>query len=174
MAIKPLTIGGVTVLGVGCVLHIVGLATHAWLAADGGSLGFWEVCPDEGPCISFKEDGKPDWFKASEALALLGMIFGGMALLLAGVLVVMNLMGKEPSRGLGVSTLLLSVVSFVTVIICVIIFGAKYRDFFSEADFHFGYSFGLSIAGAALILLGGIGTSVSSLGLSSASRYERM
>ena len=58
MAIKPLTIGSATVLGVGCVLHIVGLATHAWLTADDGSLGFWEVCT-KGLCISIDEDGKP-------------------------------------------------------------------------------------------------------------------
>ncbi|KAK3769419.1 hypothetical protein RRG08_067134 [Elysia crispata] len=138
----------------------VGVATPSWLTYQDGSLGLWKLCQGR-TCVTLEESDKPDWFKASEALAVLGLISGWAALLVAGVLVVRDFMDREPSRGLAVSTLLGSVVSFVMVIIGVIVFSAESYKLASEANF--GYSFGLSTAGACLILIGGIGTAISSL-----------
>lgn len=155
MTIKLVTAAAAGVVGLGCVFHIIGLATPEWVAADGGSIGLWKTCY-QGECVTIKEDGKPDWFKACDALAVLGILFGLAAFTIAAVMVVMEALNKPSPRAVGAAVLATSIVSFSLIIICVILFAVKIGDDASVPAEDFGYSFRLSISGACLILIGGI------------------
>ncbi|KAK3744955.1 hypothetical protein RRG08_048351 [Elysia crispata] len=82
-------------------------------------------------------------------MAILGMLFG----LGAGALAFIMYMGLTniDFKSLGLLCLLAAVVSFILIIICVILFAVKLKD----SSWNFGYSFGLSITGAIVLLLGG-------------------
>ncbi|GFR78160.1 lens fiber membrane intrinsic protein-like [Elysia marginata] len=147
------------VLGLGNLLHIVGLATPEWVTADisvpflgstDTTRGLWEGCID-GECDSY--DKKTDWLKACQAMAILGMLAGLVAALMAGVVFVMGLMKKDSTQAIGIIALLSAISSFIMILICVIVFAVKMKE--GDSGWDFGYSFGLSIAGALLIAIGG-------------------
>ncbi|KAK3705862.1 hypothetical protein RRG08_058943 [Elysia crispata] len=164
MANKILALTAVVVLGLGNLLHIVGLATPEWakneLRNEGLSvtvtLGLWKSCVGS-KCITIStlselgRRGDLSQIKACGAMAILGMLAGGAALLLAVVKAIMMVMDKEHPKPLGLGALVCSIVSLALIVICVIIWFAGVQPG-GEA----GYSLGLSIVGAILIPIGGV------------------
>ncbi|GFN99695.1 lens fiber membrane intrinsic protein-like [Plakobranchus ocellatus] len=159
MGFKLIPLIAVGVLGLGNLLHIIGLATPEWVTTDivlpfvgkqEQTQGLWEGCVNDD-CDSLKNE--PDWLKASGAMAILGMLAGLGALVIAGLIFVMGLMDKSANKAFGILAVLAAIGSFVLILICVIVYAVKAEDDYDNFDF--GYSFGLSIAGAILILLGG-------------------
>ncbi|GFO48769.1 epithelial membrane protein 2 [Plakobranchus ocellatus] len=149
----------VTALCVGNLLHIIGLSTPNWCVVDDGehygSYGLWEVCGD-GKCFEFVHNKDyPDWIKACEAMSILGMLSGLASLVPAIIALVMAAMKKLSLPILGKISIATAFASFCMILICVIIFAAeKNKKIGTDCDY--GYSFGLSITGALLILPGGI------------------
>ncbi|KAK3801321.1 hypothetical protein RRG08_054825 [Elysia crispata] len=159
MGFTPIPLVAVAVLGLGNLLHIIGLSTPEWVTADVSSpflgrfettRGLFKACVDDD-CVTI--DDKPDWLKASQAMAILGMLVGLGAAALACIMFVMGLMNKDSFKSLGVLSFLAAVVSFIMILICVIVYAVEIKE--DESGWYFGYSFGLSIAGAILVVLGG-------------------
>ncbi|KAK3705861.1 hypothetical protein RRG08_058942 [Elysia crispata] len=150
--------------GTGESLHIVGLATPEWtkveLRNEGLSvtitLGLWKSCV-VSKCITISKlselgrRGALSQIKACEAMAILGMLAGGAALLLAVVKVIMMVMDKEHPKPLGLGALVCSIVSLALIVTCVVIWFVGVQQG-GEA----GYSLGLSIVGAILVPIGGV------------------
>lgn len=160
MGFKLVPLIALCVLVVGNVLHIVGLATPEWVTGDVNVLftsvtvtrGLWEGCTGDS-CDAYDEDDKTDWLRACEAMAILGMLVGCLAAFLAALIFVRYLMKKDVPKNVGLITLATAIFSFIFILICVIVYAVKMKE--GDSSWDFGYSFGLAIAGAILIVVGG-------------------
>ncbi|KAK3775433.1 hypothetical protein RRG08_015281 [Elysia crispata] len=150
MGFNPVLLGGVVALGLGNMFHIIGLATPEWIKVGKVTVGLFEGCLDDD-CVTIED--KPDWLKACQAMAILGMLLGLMAVALATFMFVKSLKNNDSPKSLGLLTLLAAILSLIFILICVILYAVEIKDLHTGPDF--GYSFALSIVGAILILLGG-------------------
>ncbi|GFR93226.1 lens fiber membrane intrinsic protein-like [Elysia marginata] len=162
MAVKLVPLIAFCVLGLGVVLHIIGLSTPHWITQTVDldeetvdvSAGLWQVCVG-GLCNSIHENAKHDWYRACGAMAIIGMLSGMISALMVGVVFVMGLMNKDSGKtkkATSILSFLAAVFSVIMILICVIIFAVKTNQ---EGGYDFGYSFFLSTAGAVVIVIGG-------------------
>lgn len=144
------------ILVVGNLLHIVGLATPVWVQTEiltvSHTKGLWESCLGD-TCASYDSDLKADWIKACEALAILGMLAGIVAALLAGCIYKPSLQSSLNHNSLATSTLGAAILSAILILLCVIVFERKNSD--TIISWGYGYSFFLSVLGLVLIAVGG-------------------
>ncbi|KAK3752631.1 hypothetical protein RRG08_008774 [Elysia crispata] len=152
-------IGALALLGLGNLLHIIGLATPEWVIATPKnsygtklSAGLWEVCIQD---ICVKIPDLEDWLNACRAMAILGMIAGIGAAAMEIVSIVMFVMCKKSFKPHGPISLSTAILSSIMIIICVILYALNSEFDDTEEKESFGYSFALSIVGAIFILLGG-------------------
>ncbi|XP_059164767.1 uncharacterized protein LOC131947537 [Physella acuta] len=84
----------VSLLFVGVVLHIIGLATPEWSTSTvgTGSVGLWKNC-DEGKCTDISV--KIESLSACQAMAITGMLISFIAIATAVVDTVLKMYGKE-------------------------------------------------------------------------------
>ncbi|GFO30137.1 histone-lysine N-methyltransferase SETMAR [Plakobranchus ocellatus] len=101
------------------------------------------------------EDDLINWIKACAAMSILGMLSGLASLVPAIIALVMAAMKKVSLPILGKISIATAIASFCMILICVIIFAAERKEELHNVC-DYGYSFGLSITGALLILPGGI------------------
>ncbi|XP_005112974.1 uncharacterized protein LOC101863642 [Aplysia californica] len=159
MGVNPLVLVGTAVLGIGVLLHIVGMATPVWsvsIVSDDYSVGPFKSCllTMLGQKCSTNEN-VPSEYKAVQAMTIIGVLFGGVALAVSVLIFVFSLMGKSQHKMMPLLAVGASFGSFFFILLGVIIWGAAIHDDISKA-FDIGYSFILSIVGGVLVVVGGL------------------
>ncbi|GFR74283.1 lens fiber membrane intrinsic protein-like [Elysia marginata] len=111
-------------VGLGVLLHIIGLATPQWVTKTQFVLelgenvdisqGLWQVCVN-GKCNAIPDRVKLDWYKACDAMAILGMLAGMFSALMVGIVFVMSLMNRN-SANTTKTTKTASVLSFLAAV----------------------------------------------------------
>ncbi|CAL1535349.1 unnamed protein product [Lymnaea stagnalis] len=144
---------GLVLLGLGTVLHVIGLATPEWSVEKHGTRtqGLFKGC-FLGSCGEYTY--KTSKLEACEAFAIIGMVAGIGATAVSLLIFLLGLLSKNRHRIFSLLVLAGSVVAFIAILICVIIYGVTIHDDISYF-FNVGYSFILSIIGGALIPIGG-------------------
>lgn len=154
MVLKTSAILPVLVLGLGNILHLVGLNTAHWTVAYDpnfgyGNSGLWEFCVN-GKCTRY-----PEWYTYRfqvdfcQSTAVLGMVCGVLALLFTTVANLTDVVEKDASRVLGRCGLGSSAISCIMISSSVVVWTTFYQNTLD-------YSFYCSTAGAVLIPMGGI------------------
>ncbi|XP_012946217.1 uncharacterized protein LOC106013907 [Aplysia californica] len=159
MGVNPLVLVGTAVLGLGVLLHIVGMATPVWSVVKGDSdtsFGVFKRCAKvfgSHVCVSYIVTTAE--YKAVQAMTIIGVLFGGVALAVSVLIVVFSLTGKSQHKMMPLLAVGASFGSFFFILLGVIIWGAAiHADNSSLLDI--GYSFILSIVGGILVAVGGI------------------
>ncbi|WAR00083.1 hypothetical protein MAR_024455 [Mya arenaria] len=117
-------------LFIALVLHVVGVATDYWVNVLGIHSGLWRTCA-LGTCAYAGTDVTTDWLKGTQAVEIIGLLLGFIALLAISVILCFPKLYRWRAIAL-VSALLAGVL----IIVGVIIYGAKVED-------NLDYSFGL-------------------------------
>ncbi|CAL1546898.1 unnamed protein product [Lymnaea stagnalis] len=178
--VSVLALVSMFIIGVGVLLHIVGLATPEWSALHeggaSGSFGLWKICSDDNVkgqiCMEYSsEQNYPEEFndsvKACDAFAILGMVASFLGLALAAISVILPIVGKPKNAMLPVISLAGCGASFVFILIAIIVWGAKvHADYLEKLTLKIGYSFILSIIGGILIGVGGVLAFIANKGVS--------
>jgi len=149
MGFKLLVFGGVGLLLLGTIFHIVGMATDDWSLTT-----IADVTVGVGPWTGDCGCSCGDELNVVRAFTVIGVLF---ACLSTGVAVFMLLLSlKEDDAPAGMSPMVTAVsgaVAFLFILIGDIVWAAsKYYD---EDVQDLGYSFALSVVGSILILAGG-------------------
>ncbi|CAL1539313.1 unnamed protein product [Lymnaea stagnalis] len=154
----------VCTIGVGVLLHLIGLASPEWSAlhvnGQSVSYGLWKACLSGIEiCGDYPFDTLPDEWKSSlracEAFAILGMLASFLGLAMAAISVLFPMMGKPKNAMFPVISLAGCMAAFICILIAIIVWGAKvHADYLSKLDI--GYSFILSIIGGIMIVVGGL------------------
>ncbi|XP_014771018.1 uncharacterized protein LOC106869694 isoform X1 [Octopus bimaculoides] len=141
----------------GTLMFLVGFSTYAWLQetlkGNTISVGLWKTrsCDRNGGCITFDSvsSHSQDWFKACQALEILGLI----ALLLAFIILFLY-MFVETCRGRNalLAIMICTFAGVAFIIIGVIIFNTKK----GSSLYEIGWSMGLAIAGAVFAFIAGV------------------
>ncbi|CAL1539309.1 unnamed protein product [Lymnaea stagnalis] len=164
--VSVLALVAVCTIGVGVLLHVIGLATPNWSAiSDKGfyrAYGLWKSCGgtiEAYDCDEYKFGNKFDEsessVKACEAFAILGMLASFLGLAMAALSVLLPIIGKPKNAILPVIALAGCVAAFICILIAIVVWGAKvHAEYLSFLDI--GYSFILSIIGGILIVVGGV------------------
>ncbi|KAH9519889.1 hypothetical protein Btru_071149 [Bulinus truncatus] len=158
---------GLGLLFTGNLLHLIGLATPGWtigttsyertdkntylLFSGTYYIGLWKMC--FGECVDGNNTGA---WKAAEAFALLGMIFGLASLAAALLYFLTRLVNKNKLDLLQLVAAVAGITSFVLIIIGVSCYGGGVHGNFEWTDKYIGYSLVLSIIGGIIILIGGL------------------
>ncbi|GFS09931.1 TC1 transposase-like protein [Elysia marginata] len=111
MGLKAMPVAGLALLGLGNLLHIVGLATPEWeTRSGGGTFGLWKSC-GLLRCVSYPSDHDVDELKICQATAVLGMIAGVLALALAVFMVIRKYTDKDIPKAVKIGVLVASILS---------------------------------------------------------------
>ncbi|CAL1539310.1 unnamed protein product [Lymnaea stagnalis] len=156
---------GLILIGVGTLLHTVGLTTPAWSVIKSsfktsGSYGLWKYC-ELGSCFDYPfgtavADVFEDCIKTCEAFAILGMLASVLGLATAAISVVLRVRGKPNNPLFGAISFAGCIASFVFIMICISVWSAKVNSEFVSLIFDIGYSFILSTIGGIFICVGGV------------------
>ncbi|KAI8761477.1 epithelial membrane protein 1 [Biomphalaria glabrata] len=159
---------GTVLLGIGLILHIVGLATPSWASGTGTDsrgvsvtkmYGLWKLC-DGSDCKDLFDSvtNIPDPWKAASAFSILGMVAGIAALGLACYHFIMRVLAKPETQTLKFIIMVAGILALLCVIISTSCFGGgvyqKYE--MDKAGFDIGYSLILSAVGGIVICIGGV------------------
>ncbi|CAG5119192.1 unnamed protein product [Candidula unifasciata] len=143
----PLGMLGLVLLGVGELLHIIGLSTPEWSVYSSIRVGLWEAC--NPTCQQYIL--KPAEVEVCEAFAIIGMLAGLLAAALGLMFFVLTLANKSV-RLLAIGAAVAANVALISILVCVIVWGAAVHP---GGIVKIGYSFALSIAGGIIHSLGG-------------------
>ncbi|CAL1539312.1 unnamed protein product [Lymnaea stagnalis] len=178
--VNVLALVAVCIIGVGVLLHIIGLATPEW-STDSGvndlatTLGLWKLCQTNSLfdiCADYpfkllkhtmfhNPDEIESSIKACEAFAILGMLASFLGLAMAALSVAFPMMGKPKNAMFPVLSLAGCVASFLCILIAISVWGVRVHNksiypLALDTTFDIGYSFILSIIGGILIQVGGV------------------
>ncbi|XP_052282715.1 uncharacterized protein LOC127879736 isoform X2 [Dreissena polymorpha] len=71
---------------IGYILHVVGFATNYWTDLTVANTGLWRVCVDNKDCSNVGVDNV-DWFKAVQALTIIGIILGFIGIIVISFII---------------------------------------------------------------------------------------
>ncbi|KAH3839401.1 hypothetical protein DPMN_112831 [Dreissena polymorpha] len=127
---------------IGYVLHVVGFATNYWTDFGLSNIGLWRACVNAIGCVDLGTSNS-DWWKAVQALTIIGIILGFIAIIVLSVIIC------KPRHYKWRIVAYLCAFFAGSSVIAAIATWAAYAT-------HLGYSFGLSTAGGGLMLIGGL------------------
>ncbi|XP_059161562.1 uncharacterized protein LOC131944766 [Physella acuta] len=140
--------GAAGIIGLGSLLHLVGMATPHWLKLnDPGSIGLWQVCIQF--CLTIED--KAGWLIACDFFSVMGVLSSVAALVLIAFSFFNAFKGRPQHSTIPIFLTASTSLAATCIIICIIIFASK-----TVHTSLLGYSFYLSIAGGVLITIGGI------------------
>ncbi|XP_048781320.1 uncharacterized protein LOC125683866 [Ostrea edulis] len=139
------------------IFQIIGLASPYWVTGDTTNLkfnlGLWKLCVEGfsrmevSECYDIKHAKLGDWFKAVQALSIMGLL----SLLLAVVMVVLKLFVLKDSKAVIFVAIGASFAGAVFILISIAVFADKINELNSKSDsdlnFHYHFAFALSIMG---------------------------
>ncbi|XP_005108927.1 uncharacterized protein LOC101858066 [Aplysia californica] len=153
--LKPLSIAGFIVLGLGLLLHLVGLATPEWILMrimPGRTEGLFQGCLGNGECVELTYI--PSNIKAVRAMVILGLILGAVGSACALMHLICSFMSRETKAVVPLVVMGTCLAAFSFIIIGVIVYAADYYGVLRKS-FDLGYSFALCVVGGILLASGG-------------------
>ncbi|XP_012943817.1 uncharacterized protein LOC106013226 [Aplysia californica] len=153
--LKPLCIAGFLVLGLGLLLHLVGLATPEWAvlkAMSDRTEGLFVACFRDQPCLNLSP--VPANIKAVRAMVILGLILGAVGGASALMHLVCIFTSRETKAVVPLVVIGTCLAAFIFIIIGIIVYAADYYDPLKESV-DLGYSFALCVVGGILLASGG-------------------
>ncbi|XP_059161584.1 uncharacterized protein LOC131944787 [Physella acuta] len=149
--------GAAGFIGLGSLLHLVGMATPHWWNIGSGSIGLWQVC--EGNCLTIED--KAGWLIGCDFLSVMGVLSSVAALVLIAFIFFNAFKGRPLHSKIPIFLIASTICAATFIIICIIIFASQ-----TPNAKRLAYSFYLSIVGGVLIKIGGIIGFISSRRLS--------
>ncbi|XP_012943821.1 uncharacterized protein LOC106013228 [Aplysia californica] len=152
---KPLSIAGFLILGLGLLLHLVGLATPEWVVVRSvpeRTEGLFQGCLGKDNCLELTYI--PSNIKAVRAMVILGLILGAVGSACALLHLICSFMSRETKAVVPLVVMGTCLAAFIFIIIGVIVYAADYYDVVRKS-FNLGYSFALCVVGGILLASGG-------------------
>ncbi|XP_059161601.1 uncharacterized protein LOC131944802 [Physella acuta] len=136
------------IIGLGALLHLVGMATPHWVDVGLASSGLWSACAMDN-CGALVD--KQGWLIGCEVLSVIGVSSSAAALMFIAIIFFNEFKGRSQNSKFSIFLLADSLMAGTCIIICIAVYASKVHD-----TSLLGYSFYLAIVGGVLIKIGGI------------------